>query len=147
MYLLDTQILMDLLSKDQSRAVFNWLGTVKPGRNDLFISVLSLGQIAHAIEDMEPADRNHWRRLLQEGRRLFEDAGGVIDVDAAVVDVWRANLRGCLLSDIETADEDLGEDDRLIIASAIARGYTLVTESTRAITEIVERTSLTTVEP
>ena len=146
MYLLDTQQVMDLFSRDKTRPIFQWLDDAKPRKPDLFVSVISLGQIAYAIEDMSVAKRNHWRRLYQEGRRNLEEAGSIIDVAAEIVEVWQANLRGDRLSDLNDADEELGEDDRLIVATAIARGYALVTAGSRLLQEISERTTLTTIE-
>lgn len=147
MYLLGSQQVMDLLSRDAARPIFRWIAETRPGRNDLFVSVLSLGQIADTIEHLAPDERNHWRRLLQEGRRELEEAGSLIDVDLPIVDAWQANLRGDLLADIGGTDENLAEDDRLIIATAIARNYTLVTAAASVIEVIARRTSLTTMEP
>jgi predicted nucleic acid-binding protein len=146
MYLLDTQQVMDLFSRDATRPIFHWLEGSKPRRTDLFVSVISLGQIAQAIEDMDAAKRNHWRRLHQAGSRDLENAGSVIDVDAGIVEVWQANLRGDRLGDLADADDELGEDDRLIFATAIARGYALVTAGSRLLLEIAERTTMTTLE-
>ena len=146
MYLLDSQQVMDLLSRDRTRPVFEWLAEAKPRQTDLFVSIISLGQIADTIEEMAPNERNHWRRLLQEGRRDFEEQGSLIDVDAAIVDAWQAGLRGRHLGDIPDADEELGEDDRLIVATAIARDYALVTYGSPVFSEIAQRTSLTLVE-
>jgi predicted nucleic acid-binding protein len=146
MYLLDTQEVMDLFSRDTARPIFRWLDETHPRRTDLFVSVLSIGQIAQAIEDMDEPPRNHWRRLCQQGRRSFEDAGGVIGIDAGIVEVWQANLRSHRLSNIADAEERLGEDDRLIIATAISRGYTLVTTGDQLLREIAARTTLTTIE-
>ena len=146
MYLLDSQQAMDLLSRDDKRPIFEWLRDAQPRQNDLFVSVISLGQIAQTIEQMSPRDRNHWRRLLQEGRRAFEEQGSVVDVDMAIVEAWQANLRGPNLADIADADEALGEDDRLIIATAIARNYALVTSGSPVFSELAARTSLTIVE-
>lgn len=146
MYLLDSQQVMDLLSRDETRPVFEWMRNAKPARDAVFVSVISLGQIADTIEGMPTRERNHWRRLLQEGRREFEEAGSLIEVDMAVIDAWQINLRGGQLVGIADADEELGEDDRLIIATAIARNYSLVTEGSRVMSEIAEQTSLTLVE-
>ncbi len=146
MYLLDTQQVMDLLSRDKARPVFQWLEKIKPARSSLFASVLSLGQIAHAIEDMAAASRNHWRRLYQEGQRSLEDSGSIIDVDAGIVDVWQADLRGNRLAGVDNANNSLGEDDRLILATAIARGYALVTQASPLLQEIAARTTLTLIE-
>lgn len=148
MYLLDTQQVMDLFSRDSARPISRWLKNTKPGRSDLFVSVLSLGQIAHAIEDMKDvAERNHWRRLNQEGRRELEGAGSVIDIDAGIVEIWHTNLRDGRLSIIGGAESELGEDDRLIFATAISRGYALVTEISPLLSEISARTTLTLIEP
>jgi hypothetical protein len=95
---------------------------------------------------MEVANRNQWRRLYQAGSRDLEDAGSVIDVDSGIVDVWQANLRGDRLGDLADADDGLGEDDRLIFATAIARGYALVTVGSRLLLEIAKRTTMTTLE-
>lgn len=150
MYLLGTQEAIDLLSKDQRRPVFAWLDKVRPG-GDLFVSVISLGQAAHMVENLDAEHRPGWRRLLAEGRRKLSDAGSVIDVDLDVVAAWAGGLRG----DPSLADMDpetgeavaLPEDDRLVIATAIARNYSLVTKSTPALERIAESTTLTIVEP
>jgi predicted nucleic acid-binding protein len=147
MYLLDTQPLMDVLSRDHSRRVFDWIDMARPQESDLFVSVISLAQIAHFIEGMETSKRNQWRRLLQEGRNEFETRGSVVNVDAAIVDVWQASLRGDNLAAVEGAAEELGEDDRLIIATALARGFTFVTPESEIIDAIAERTALATITP
>jgi len=146
MYLLDTQQILDLFSRDTTRPIFRWLEATKPGQQDLFVSVISLGQIAHAIEDMGATERNHWRRLYQEGRRSLEEAGSIINIDVGIVDVWQSNLRGSRLSEIADADDALGEDDRLIFATAITRGYALVTAGSGLLQEIAQRTTLATIE-
>lgn len=89
---------------------------------------------------------NHWRRLYQAGRRILEDAGSIINVDGSIVEVWQANLRGSRLSEVADADENLGEDDRLTFATAIGRRYTLVTTGSPILTEIAQRTTLTTID-
>jgi len=144
MYLLDSQVVFDLFSRDRDRPIFQWLDEARPSDKQLFISVISLGQIAHAIEELSPQQRNQWRRLFQEGRRVLEDQGSLIDVDMAIVDVWQSSLRGNRLIEVPDAEEELGEDDRLIIATAIARNYVLVTPGSHLIEEVAQRTTLAT---
>ena len=67
MYLLDSQQVMDLLSRDSTRQIFEWLAETEPRQTDLFVSIISVGQIADTIEQMPARERNHWRRLLNEG--------------------------------------------------------------------------------
>jgi predicted nucleic acid-binding protein len=146
MYLLDSQQVLDLFSRDSTRAIFQWINDTKPGEADLFVSVISLGQIAHTIDDLPPPERNHWRRLYNEGRRDFLERGGVIDVDGGIVDVWQSQLRGSRLDHIKDAAEELGEDDRLVVATAIQRGYSLVTRKSLVLQEITKITTLTLIE-
>ena len=70
MYLLDSQQVMDLLSRDSTRQIFEWLAETEPRQTDLFVSIISVGQIADTIEQMPARERNHWRRLLNEITRL-----------------------------------------------------------------------------
>jgi hypothetical protein len=84
------------------------LRNAKPVRDAVFVSVVSLGQVADTIEGMRTSERNHWRRLLQEGRRELEETGSLIAVDMAVIDTWQTDLRGAHLDDIEGASEELG---------------------------------------
>ena len=146
MYLLDTQQLMDLFGRNKDKLIFSWIEMAKPTDAELFVSVVSFGQIAHAIEVMSGGQRSHWRRLFQEGRRRLEELGSVIEIDGAIIDVWQSALRGYHLADIVGAEEEYGEDDRLIIATAIARNYALVTEGDRVLAEISDHTTLTLIE-
>jgi predicted nucleic acid-binding protein len=150
MYLLGTQELTDLFSRDPARPIIAWLRETQPADNQLFVSVISLGILAHQIEDLDPGSRNHWRRLYAEGRRSLADKGSIIDVDMAIVDQWATSLRGLDLTEEDglTGDRfEMGEDSRLVIATAITRGYSLVTRITPAIEVIAEQTTLTIVEP
>jgi predicted nucleic acid-binding protein len=150
MYLLGSQEVSDLISRDQNRPIFGWLQSVELGESDLFVSALSLGQVSHMVELLNQPDRDHWRRLLAQGRRTFDDRGCVLGVDLGVVDVWASGLRGMELIDVDpqTGENfELGEDDRLIIATAIARGYSLVTKRTPALNMVAQWTTLTIVEP
>ena len=150
MYLLGNQQVADLISRDQARPVFGWLAQARPGPNELFVSALSIGQVAHMVESLPAIERGPWRRLLAQGRRSLEAMGSVIDVDLAAVDVWAGGLRGADLIDEDLASGErypLGEDDRLVIATAISRNYSLVTRSTPVLDAIAGFTTLTIVEP
>ena len=144
MYLLGTDQFGDLASLDQERAVFAWLATATPRRNELFVSVLSIGVLANTIEGKDNPERDNWRRLLSEARRQFNDAGLVIDVDQSIVDVWAA-LRGLGL-DYDDG-EAVGDDELLVVATAIARDLTLVTRPEAYHQKIADRTTLKLVEP
>jgi predicted nucleic acid-binding protein len=150
MYLLGSQEVADLISRDPARPIVGWLSEMRLGQNDLFVSAISLGQVAHMVDNLEQPDRDQWRRLLARGRRSFETLGSILPIDMSVVDAWASSLRGLALIDDDPMSWvrfPLGEDDRLIIATAIARGYSLVTRRTPALDEIARRTTLTIIEP
>lgn len=143
MYLLDTQQLLDLFSERQDRPIFAWLTQARPGQNGLFASVVSLGILAHGVERLAPSDRSHWRRLYQEGRRKLEDQGGIVFVDYAVVDAWQGALRADAF--IPPNGKSIGEDQRLVYATAIARNLTLVTAASPVIDQLTRDTAMTAV--
>lgn len=144
MYLLATEQFADLTSRDANRPIARWLKTAAPGRIELFISVISIGVVADSIEDQPSPDRGNWRRLLSEARRQFADHGCIIDVDQAVAEAW-AGLRGIRLNYDD--GEPVGDDMLLVVATAIARDLTLVTERQAFHDEIADRTTLKIVEP
>lgn len=144
MYLLSTDEFCDLASRDESRAIFPWLDRVKPGRHELFVSVISLGVVADTVEAEATLTRGHWRRLLSEARRQFAERGCLIDVDPSIVDFW-AGLRGLGLN-YDDGDQ-VGDDALLVVATAIARDLTLVARLERYLEEIADRTTLKLVEP
>ena len=152
LYLLGSQQgVADLVSRDRARPIAEWLLATRPGRNDLFVSAISLGQVAHMIEAMPTSERQPWRRLLAAARRSWTSQGSIVDIDMSIIDIWARELRGtrpCGRKSRKSGDRfQLGEDDRLVIASAIARGYSLVTQRTELLEKVAQTTTLTIVEP
>jgi predicted nucleic acid-binding protein len=143
-YLLGADQFQEVASRDRDRAIFKWLATSAPGRNDVFVSVLAIGILSHSIEDLDNPERDNWRRRVSEARQQFNATGSVIDVDQSIVDVW-ATLRG--LSFNYDDGEPVGDDELLIVATAIARDLTLVTQVQGYHREIADRTTLKLVEP
>jgi predicted nucleic acid-binding protein len=150
MYLLGTQEFADLASRDPVRPIVSWLKQVQPSRNDLFISAISVGILHNSVEAMQQQERENWRRQLTQAKRTFAGAGGIIDVSMDIVETWASSLRGLDLieEDPTTGDKvQLGEDQRLVVATAIRRGYTMVTRRVPYLDEIAISTTLTVVEP
>jgi predicted nucleic acid-binding protein len=150
MYLLGTQEFTDLASRDTACPIFAWLQEVKPSQTDLFISAISVGILHSSVEALQQQDRENWRRLLAQAKRSFDNAGGIIDVDMGIVETWAGSLRGLDLIEEDPATGgkvQLGEDARLVVATAIRRGYTLVTRRVPYLDDIAISTTLTIVEP
>jgi toxin FitB len=123
MYLIDTNIISEVGKGPRcNRHVAAWYRDVRD--DDLFLSVLVVGEIRQGIERLRPRDRHraaaleHW---LQEILTSFGDR--VLSVDERVAQVWgRMNAR-----------EPLAAVDSLLAATAEAHGMTLVTRNLKDI--------------
>ena len=116
--LLDTNVVSELRRRQPDRNVLTWYATVSSA--DLFLSVLTIGEIRLGIERLrrkDPAQADaieQWLRGLHAGYR-----DRLIEVDAAVAEEWgRMN-----------APDPLPVIDGLLAASAKIRGWTLVTRN------------------
>jgi predicted nucleic acid-binding protein len=116
--LLDTNVVSELRKRQPDRNVLAWYATVSSA--DLFLSVLTIGEIRLGIERLrrkDPAQAytiEQWLRGLHAGYRDH-----LINVDAAVAEEWgRMNVL-----------DPLPVIDGLLAASAKIRGWTLVTRN------------------
>jgi toxin FitB len=116
--LLDTNVVSELRKRQPDPNVLAWYATVSSA--DLFLSVLTIGEIRLGIERLrrnDPAQADtieHWLRGLHSG---YQDH--LINVDAAVGEEWgRMNV-----------PDPLPVIDGLLAASAKIRGWTLVTRN------------------
>jgi toxin FitB len=118
-YLLDTNVVSELRKRHPDPHVLAWYGGVASA--DLFISVLTLGEIRLGIERLrrkDPAQADlleQWLRGLQ-----VTYADHIAGIDTATADQW-----GRL-----SAPSPLPVIDGLLAASARAHGWTMVTRNT-----------------
>ncbi|MBU2137143.1 MAG: hypothetical protein KKA45_13205 [Alphaproteobacteria bacterium] len=138
---MSSEQLSAMASQDQARPIFAWLEIVKPGRG-LHASVVSFGVLADTVEALEPVRRQQWRPLLAAARRKLE--AQIIDIDMSIIEVW-APLRGMGLKHDD--GEDVGADELMVIATAIARGYSLIASHEDFLDTLVAETTLTVVHP
>lgn len=119
-WLLDTNVISELTRPAPRPEVARWL---TEHEDDLFLSVLTLGEIQKGITSL--ADSVRRRRLTswleQEIRPWF--AGRILPVDELVA------LRGGRL--LAKAGQPLPAVDSLIAATALEHGLTLVTRNTQ----------------
>ena len=118
-YLLDTNVISELRKRSPDPQVLAWYNSVSSA--EIFISVLSIGEIRQGIErlrrkDPEQADLlERWLRGLQSTYREH-----IVNVDAGTAEEWgRMNV-----------PDPLPAIDGLLAATARAHGWTLVTRNT-----------------
>ena len=120
MFLLDTNVVSEIRKGDRCQTrVAAWFDGV--GDADLFISVLTAGEIRKGIESVRPRDPRRAARLerwLAELERFYAER--ILPVDAQVADAWG---RICALRSVPTVDS-------LLAATAMVHDMTLVTRNT-----------------
>ena len=115
-YLLDTNVVS--AARKQTEPVVGWL----LGKNsaDLYLSVLTLGEIARGAEmkrRRDPTAAGHLDAWLEKTRSAFSDR--TLPVSEAIATEWGR------LSALRTR----GDVDGLIAATAIVHGYAVVTRN------------------
>lgn len=119
-YLLDTSVLSELRKRDPDTRVLGWYRTVQPA--DLYLSVLTIGEIRRGVERLrrrDPLQAARLERWLIGLNVSYRDR--LIEVDASIAEQWgRINV-----------PDPLPAVDGLLAASAIVRDWTLVTRNVR----------------
>ena len=120
MYILDTNVISAVRRKDRAPKVAAWLQG--KAEQDLFLSVITLGEIERGIRLQETRDPNFARDLrawLDRTVLLFSDR--LLPFEAEDARIW-----GRLLAEIGHNGADL-----MIAASALRHAATVVTGNTR----------------
>lgn len=130
MILLDTVVVSELRKRQPSPALVNWLAGVQDG--DLFLSVVSIGEIERGIEkrrQAEPAFADALTRWLERLLHLYGDR--VLPVTPAVARRW-----GVLSARLGHEGADL-----LIAATALTHGLKVATRNVRILCQAALRSS------
>jgi toxin FitB len=118
-YLLDTNILSEVRKPRRDAGVATWLGSVTEA--DLFVSVLTLGEIRVGIERLRSRDRDQasvFEEWLVAVESAFTDR--VLPVNEIVAQTWGRLHAAAPLPAI----------DGLMVATALAHGLIMVTRDT-----------------
>jgi toxin FitB len=131
-YLLDTNVVSEIRRKSPNPGVEQWFASVSA--SELFLSVLVLGEIRQGIERLAPRNPELATTLQHWLGRLVDGYGDrVVPVTTEVADVWgRLNVR-----------KTLPVVDGLLAATALVRGWSLVTRNVKD----VESTGVRVVNP
>ena len=121
-YLLDTNVLSELVKRRPDARVRRWIDAQSP--LDLALSVLSLGEIERGIARLAAGRR---RTTLSRWARVelpSQFTGRLLGIDAAVAVAW-----GALSARAAQDGRSLPVIDGLLLATAQARDLTLVTRN------------------
>jgi predicted nucleic acid-binding protein len=121
-YLLDTNVISELVAKQPSQRVIDWIDHVTDER--IYLSVITIGELKKGIEKLPASQHKELLRKWFTEELLVRFAGRILPIDTAVMLTW-----GQLTATLEQQGRKLPAMDSLIAALALQGGFTLVTRN------------------
>lgn len=121
-YLLDTNVISELIARHPSERVINWLDQLDPA--SVFLSVITIGELRKGIEKLADSSRKDQllKWLADELSIRFKDRILALDVDVMLT--W-----GEMVGRLERHGPPLAAIDSLIAAIALTHSCSLVTRN------------------
>ncbi|BAY29828.1 plasmid stability protein StbB homolog [Nostoc carneum NIES-2107] len=121
-YILDTNIISELISTQPNQKVIGWLKGVDAKQT--FLSVITIGEIRKGIEKLRESLRKKNIQDWFENELLVQFEGRILTLDLSVILLW-----GELVGELEKKGRKLPPLDSLIAATTKYYNYTLVTRN------------------
>jgi toxin FitB len=121
-YLLDTNIISELISKQPNQDVIDWVDQLDP--TSVYISVITIGEIRKGIEKLPVSKRREHVTAWLENDLLIRFQGKIADVTTEVMLTW-----GALIGRLENEGKPMPAIDSLLAAIALHGNYVLVTRN------------------
>lgn len=121
-YLLDTNIISELVSKEPNKKVVAYINNLNQG--DVYLSVITIGEIQVGIQNIQSDSRKavllKW--LYSDLFKKFENK--IISIDINIMLIW-----GNINHQLKKVGKPLPIMDSLIAATCIQNKYTLITRN------------------
>jgi tRNA(fMet)-specific endonuclease VapC len=121
-YILDTNIISELIAKQPNAQVIDWIDRRDPGT--VYLTVITIGEIRKGIEKLPASPRKATITTWLETDLLLRFQGKILPITADVMLVW-----GELMGRLETDGMPMAAIDSLIAAIALHGQYTLITRN------------------
>lgn len=121
-YLLDTNVISELVAKQPSPKVVAWIDSIADER--IYLSALTIGELKKGIEKLPPSPRQALLRNWLHEELLVRFAGRILAIDTAVMLTW-----GQVTATLEQRGRKLPAMDSFIAALALQNRFTLVTRN------------------
>jgi len=121
-YLLDTNVISELISRQPNKRVVEWLDRLDP--NTIYLSVITIGEIRKGIEKLPASKRRDKVREWLEADLLLRFQGRILNITTEVMLIW-----GELTGRLEKEGRRITAIDSLIAAIALQGNYHLVTRN------------------
>jgi predicted nucleic acid-binding protein len=121
-YLLDTNVISELVSKRPDAQVVAWVQSVEEHR--LYLSVVTVGEIKKGIEKLPESNRKVELEAWLANGLLARFKDRLVDIDVDVMLEW-----GRLTARMDAAGKKMSVMDALIAASALYGEFKLATRN------------------
>lgn len=121
-YLLDTNVISELVAKQPNPNVIRWIDGLEP--NSVYLSVITIGELRKGIEKLPESRRKDALRAWLNDDLLVRFSGHILELDIPVMLKW-----GELIGQLEQTGNPLPALDSLIAALALYHQCTLVTRN------------------
>ena len=121
-YLLDTNVVSELIPKKPHKKVVEWLNHLDP--NIVYLSVITIGEIRKGIEKLPQSKRKDLVKEWLESDLLNRFRGRILEITTKVMLTW-----GELTGRLEKEGRSVTAIDSLIAAIALQGNYCLVTRN------------------
>jgi tRNA(fMet)-specific endonuclease VapC len=122
-YLLDTNVISELVTKQPNPRVIQWIDMLDP--NSVYLSVVTIGELRKGIEKLPASKRKDTLRGWLNDDLLIRFSGRILVLDIPVMLAW-----GEMIGQLERAGQPLPALDSLIAALALHHHCTLATRNT-----------------
>lgn len=121
-YLLDTNVISELVAKQPNPKVIDWIDALDP--TAVYLSVVTIGEIRKGIEKLPPSARKDALMAWLEHDLLVRFDGQIASITTNVMLRW-----GTLVGQLELQGRIIAAIDSLIAAIALESDFTLATRN------------------
>ncbi len=121
-FLLDTNVISELVSAKPDQRVVDWMNAANEKR--LFLSVMTLGEIRQGVAALPQSKKRTRLEMWLEVDLRLRFAGRILAIDEAVADRW-----GSIMAQAQGKGRTLAVVDRMIAATALQHDLTMVTRN------------------
>jgi toxin FitB len=121
-YLLDTNVISELVARQPSPRVIQWIDSLDP--DSVYLSVITIGELRKGIEKLGDSQRKDLLHSWLNDDLLIRFSGRILILDAPAMLAW-----GELVGRLEQQGRPLPALDSLIAALARVHGCVLATRN------------------